>query len=224
MLNVDTGKWVLLDPMQLCGIERREWTADWRFVNAVRRGSEPQWWKLRGSRYRVHFNITSSQHKRVRAALTEFSRAALSGWGCQAVNRRDCSYEDDVQRTCAAGIRVEVTPSAARILLGNTGDCRGAAELLRIRLHETLASPLLKSRGQYGGAAGHEHATHSYATARSGLVMPKHKAAIRFLGANAATMRITNETREVPDSRLPAPLAQCPNVLEDAKVCLRLPV
>jgi hypothetical protein len=36
-------------------------------------------------------------------------------------------------------VRVEVTQTAVRVLMGNTGDCRSAAKVLRARLSETLS-------------------------------------------------------------------------------------
>ena len=149
LLNVDTGKWVLLDPLQLCGIERPEWTADWRLVEAVSRGNEPPWSRMRGSRYRVHFNFTALGFTRLRArdALTEFARFALKGWGCQAARSKDCSFHDGMQRQCASNLHVEVTPSVGRVLLGNNGDCRGAAELVGKRLRAILSTPGGRARG-----------------------------------------------------------------------------
>ena len=139
LLNVDTGQWVMLDPLELCGIERPEWAADWRLVEALRRAAEPPWSRMRGSRYRVHFNVTAPPH-RLRPALSELARAALKGWGCQAARPKDCSFDAGMQRQCAAQLRVEVTPSAARVVMGNTGDCRAAAELLGRHMREVIAT------------------------------------------------------------------------------------
>ena len=37
LLNVDTGRWVMLDPLQLCGVPRTEWTVDRHYVDALQR-------------------------------------------------------------------------------------------------------------------------------------------------------------------------------------------
>ena len=43
----------MLDPEQLCGVPRSEWTVDRRFVHAVEMGRPPPWSTMRGVRYRL---------------------------------------------------------------------------------------------------------------------------------------------------------------------------
>eukprot|EP00966_Prymnesium_polylepis_P106430 2464738-Prymnesium_polylepis.1 len=121
LLNVDTGRWVLLDPLQLCGIPRHEWTADRWMVDPLRRGAEPAWNRMRGSRYRVSFRLTATSaaaaatgsggglRARARRALQELAVGALHDWGCQARRSQDCTFHAGMQRQCAQGLRVEAS-------------------------------------------------------------------------------------------------------------------
>ena len=38
LLNVDTGRWKLIDPGQLCGVGKKYWMTDHRLVGALRKG------------------------------------------------------------------------------------------------------------------------------------------------------------------------------------------
>ncbi|KAL1514628.1 hypothetical protein AB1Y20_003722 [Prymnesium parvum] len=152
LLNVETGRWVLLDPSQLCGIPKREWTADRWMVEPLRRGHEPRWTRMRGSRYRVSFDmVASNRHAaarepqvHARAAVRELALFLLRDWGCQEKNAQDCTFHSGMQRQCAQLIRAEARyrsdkhTLALRVLMGNTGDCMAAAMLLSKRLTKML--------------------------------------------------------------------------------------
>ena len=57
LLNVETGRWVLLDPLQLCGVARKYWMVDHRLTSALSRGQPPPWHTMRGSQYRLRLRI-----------------------------------------------------------------------------------------------------------------------------------------------------------------------
>ena len=48
LLNVDSGSWRLVDPLQLCGVPKEEWTVDGRLVHAMQQGRPPPWHSMRG--------------------------------------------------------------------------------------------------------------------------------------------------------------------------------
>ena len=123
LLNVDSGAWRLVDPLQLCGVPKEEWTVDGRLVRATQQGHPPPWHSMRGTRYRIVVSLQPRCQsllngsracarqlgltaERVRGALQAVARSTLRGWGCQAAKPRECSYQAAVQRNCARGVFV----------------------------------------------------------------------------------------------------------------------
>ena len=58
LLNVRTGKWQLLDPTSLCGVDRRQWLADFRLINALARGQPEPWAAMRGAQFRLRLTVS----------------------------------------------------------------------------------------------------------------------------------------------------------------------
>ena len=58
LLNVDTGKFKLLDPGQLCGVANKYWMTDHRLVGALEAGRPAPWHTMRGSLYRLRLVVT----------------------------------------------------------------------------------------------------------------------------------------------------------------------
>lgn len=124
LLNVDTGKWALVDPGQLCGVERKFWMTDHRLASALAKGHPPPWHMMRGAQYRLRMRVvsrtprahqpaatdatTALPREKTRKALEALAREAMRTWGCQAANIRDCSFNDAIQRNCARRIAVNL--------------------------------------------------------------------------------------------------------------------
>ena len=105
LLNVDTGRWVLLDPQQLCGLPRREWNVDRKLVAALQAGKPTPWASMRGVRYRLRVRLDSLHGDRfdrrrgeraARTALARLVASAIAGLGAmprqnaERARRSDC--------------------------------------------------------------------------------------------------------------------------------------
>ena len=163
LLNVDTGKWVLLDPGQLCNVGRKYWMTDRRLVDALRKGKPPPWHVMRGSQYRLELRVVPRRShsagrwrnmssasggralgERARRAVEVLARDAMKGWGCQKESIRDCSFNDAIQRNCARHLRVRVQSAdeeevALVVTMGEMGGtCARATHALQRALESSL--------------------------------------------------------------------------------------
>ena len=146
LLNVRTGRWVLLDPKQLCGVDQTHWMTDHRLVGALERGNPEPWPIMRGAHYRLLLNVGLRTNasgpdsiggdprravtgavtaERVRQAVQALARDALQSWGCQKPRAQDCSYEDAIQRNCARHLAVLHGHMPARELGAGGGGAGG---------------------------------------------------------------------------------------------------
>ena len=137
LLNVDSGRFVLLDPGQLCGVERKYWMSDHRLVGALEAGKSMPWHVMRGALIRLRLVVSSSGRgrtpaasnvstaaaierpggghaQRLRRAVEAYARQAMLSWGCQKENIRDCSYPEAIQRNCARRLAVQVEKGRRR--------------------------------------------------------------------------------------------------------------
>lgn len=142
LLNVNTGKWVMLDPLQLCGVGRKYWMTDHRLTGAIKRGHAPPWHIMRGTQYRLRIrlslaNATASADagvafdrrlrvgrgsegqpsgqltpEGVRSAVETLAFQALRGWGCQKSRVQDCTFDGAIQRNCARRLSVSLDAKA----------------------------------------------------------------------------------------------------------------
>ena len=136
LLNVDTGRWTLLDPGQLCGVDRREWMTDHRLIGALKRGHPPPYDRMRGALYRLRLELLVSPGfanatgpvnrpsaraprrrasmratdvaERLRRKVEALARDKMSDWGCQKPRVQDCSFDGALQRNCARRLSVAV--------------------------------------------------------------------------------------------------------------------
>ena len=124
LLNVRTGKWVLLDPTQLCGVDKTHWMTDHRLVGALERGKSEPWSIMRGAHYRLLLRVAlrsnasatlapssrpssrPATEERVRLAIQGLARDALHTWGCQKARVQECDYHEAIQRNCARRLSV----------------------------------------------------------------------------------------------------------------------
>ena len=149
LLNVDTGRWVLLDPSQVCGVGRKYWMTDHRLTGALRRGHPPPWHIMRGAQFRLRLRVAPSLNatmatgrrptvSQVQRAVEGLALSILRSWGCQKPNIRECTYEGAIQRNCAKRLRVEVVER------GGTHDVPGSDRtawmMLRVKMGEVGGS------------------------------------------------------------------------------------
>ena len=141
VLNVDTGRWVLLDPGQVCGVDKTQWMTDHRLTGALSRGLPPPWHVMRGTQYRLRLRVASRSNaaarfrgsaryanasagsgaarrtlppERARRAIEALARESMRSWGCQKESIRDCSYHDAIQRNCARRLSVTIERPSER--------------------------------------------------------------------------------------------------------------
>ena len=150
LLNVDTGRWTMLDPGELCGVDRRNWLADHRLIGALKRGSSPPWSVMRGAQFQLGFNV--SVHGGAVVGLDDVRRAVqaaaargMADWGCTKPRAQDCTYAGAVQRACARNLRVRTSRAwsggAARVTVA-MGDVGGACAEAARRLSHALFGSL----------------------------------------------------------------------------------
>ena len=145
LLNVDDGAWTLLDPLQLCGVPRKNWTVDGRYVAATQRGEPPPWGRMRGAQLRLLVSPpadanASARRTLSRASLQRLAADALRGERCNlARSIKECSYQEALKTKCA-DVKVRPADSAFAIELGDRGGhCQRGALLVEKALRAALA-------------------------------------------------------------------------------------
>mmetsp|Transcript_45313 Transcript_45313/g.146000 ORF Transcript_45313/g.146000 Transcript_45313/m.146000 type:complete len:419 (-) Transcript_45313:625-1881(-) len=146
LLNVRTGRWVMLDPEQLCGVPRSEWTVDRRFVHAVEMGRPPPWSTMRGVRYRLlvevalrrgadarRSQLSAGELRRLEAqvALRSMRRlveAALPRVECASL---PCTYQEWMDQQCSKAL---VRPAATSPSAGQPAGGAGAERATRLTI------------------------------------------------------------------------------------------
>ena len=172
LLNVDTGRWKLIDPGQLCGVGKKYWMTDHRLVGALRKGHPSPWHLMRGSQYRLRLRVVPKQAggrkangQEPRRAVEALARELMHGWdSCKKVSIRDCSYHEAMQRNCARRLSVskDDTKKASAsddddeiplvVTMGEMGGvCQRAANHLQRLLESSLADASTGGRGGGGG-------------------------------------------------------------------------
>ena len=171
LLNVDTGRWKLIDPGQLCGVGKKYWMTDHRLVGALRKGHPSPWHLMRGSQYRLRLRVVpkaggrKANGQEPRRAVEALARELMHGWdSCKKVSIRDCSYHEAMQRNCARRLSVskDDTKKASAsddddeiplvVTMGEMGGvCQRAANHLQRLLESSLADASTGGRGGGGG-------------------------------------------------------------------------
>jgi len=137
---------VMLDPEQLCGVPRSEWTVDRRFVHAVEMGRPPPWSTMRGVRYRLlvevalrrgadarRSQLSAGELRRLEAqvALRSMRRlveAALPRVECASL---PCTYQEWMDQQCSKAL---VRPAATSPSAGQPAGGAGAERATRLTI------------------------------------------------------------------------------------------